>query len=279
MGYVYVSYCMVLSALTLVACIRSGRSKWWGAIVLMLPPALPVFVLKSKKKGKGLVWLTAFFITFFAVAGMEFFLYTSHKEKNKYSHLLPIVREMIFLNEQVKASTIELYNASGRLASLSLVQSRITDIRTTLDLIKEIRLLVEKNQAAIDRLVGYTQDHADYILGRKLEWAFLIRQFYSDPILAQHHDSRIKYLAAFENMLQYTHDNFNNIMALKSSAHMANYDAYYLRYRSVADVHNRVNKKRVEFQNKFIQEHPKVKPFVPGAHHIEPFKFWDKFSF
>ncbi|MBA3013296.1 MAG: hypothetical protein KJ658_07525 [Proteobacteria bacterium] len=278
MGYAYVSYCVVLSILTLVVCFRSGRSKWWAAIVLILPPALPIFVLKSKK-GRGVVWLTAFFITFFAVAGTEFFLYTAHKEKNKYSYLPPIVREMISLNEQVKAATIEVYNASGKLASLSLVQSRITDIRTTLDLIKEIRLLVEKNQTAIDRLVHYTQDHADYILRQKLDWAFLIRQFYSDPTLAQHHDSQMRYLAAFEDMLRYTHDNFNNIMVLKSSAHMANYDAYYLRYRSVADAHNRVNKKRVEFQNQFIQAHPKVKPFVPGAHHIEPFKFWDKFAF
>ena len=120
MGYIYVSYCVELSLLTMAACFRLGLSKWLAAIVL--------------------------------------------------------------------------YNASGKLASLSLVQSRI------------------------------------------------------------------RYLAAFENMLQYTRYNFNNIMELKSSAHMANYDAYYLRYRSVADAHNRVNKKRVEFQNKFIQEHPKVKP-------------------
>ncbi len=50
---------------------------------------------------------------------------------------------------------------------------------------------------------------------------------------------------------------------------MANYDAYYMRYRRGADTHNRASKKRIAFQGEFMQDHLEVMPFLPG----------DKFSF
>ena len=276
MGYIYVSYCVVLSLLIMAACFRLGQPKWWAALVLLLPVAAPVFVMKSKK-GAGTIWLAVFFVTFFAMAGTEFLLYTSNKKKQ--NRLPPIIREMIRLNEGVKASTIELYNASAKLQSLTMAQSRITDLTTALDLIKNLRQLVETNQAAIDTLVRFTRDNSNYLKRQNFEWAFLIQQFYSDRNVIQHHNSRVKYLAAFEAMLQYTHDNFDNIMELQSSRHMANYDAYYMRYRGVADAHNRFNKKRIGFQKEFIQNNPIVKPFLPGEHQLGAFKFWDKYSF
>jgi len=278
LGYIYIAYCLVLALVTLAACFRQKQPRWWAFLVLVLPLAVPVFILKLKKKA-GVIWLTAFFISFFAVLGIEFFLYTSNKEKNKYAHLPPIVREMIVLNEAVKSSTIELYNASSKLDSLSMVQSRITDLRTTLDLIEKLRPMMKENQGSIDRLTHYIEARGDYIRRQNIDWAFLINKFYTDPNVIQHNRSLFKYLAAFEDMLQYTHDNFDNIMELQSKSHMANYDAYYMRYRGIADMHNRSNKKRVKFQQEFIQKNPEIKPFLPGSHHLEPFKFWDKFSF
>ncbi|MCP3943997.1 MAG: hypothetical protein GY710_21305 [Desulfobacteraceae bacterium] len=276
MGYIYVSYCLILSLVTLAACPRLGQSRWWAAVVLVLPVATPVFILKLKK-GAVTIWLSIFFISFFAVVGTEFFLYTSNKKKP--NRLPPIVLEMIQLNGAVKASTIKLYNASAKLQSLTMAQSRITDLAKALDLIKKLRQMVEQNRSAIDRLIGYTHDHGEYLKRQNLDWAFLIHQFYTDPNVTQHHDSRMKYLAAFEAMLQYTYDNFDNIMELQSSQHMANYDAYYMRYRGVADMHNLFNKKRLDFQKGFIQNNPIVKPFLPGEHQLGDFKFWDKFSF
>ncbi len=64
-----------------------------------------------------------------------------------------------------------------------------------------------------------------------------------------------------------------------SKQHMMTYDAYYMRYRRAADSFNRFNRKRIAFQNQFVESHPEVKPFLPGSHHHEPFKFWDKFQF
>lgn len=267
---------MVLSLLTMAACFKLGKPKWWAALVLFFPVATPVFVLKSKKEA-GALWLAGFFLSFFAVAGMEFFLYTSTQQKK--NRLPPVVREMIRLNGDVKDSTIELYNASVKLQSLTMAQSRIGDLATALDLIQHLRQLETKNQAAIDRLLAYTQEHGEYINRQSLSWAFLINRFYTDNQVIAYHHSWEKYLAAFEDMLQYTHDNFSNIMELQSPRHMANYDAYYMRYRGVADVHNRYNKKRIDFQKEFIQQNPVVKPFLPGEHQLGAFKFWDKFSF
>ena len=183
------------------------------------------------------------------------------------------------INGGVKDSTIELYNASVKLQSLTMAQSRITDLSTALDVIKHIRQLEIKNQAAINRLLSYTQEHGEYLKRQNLSWAFLINRFYTDNQVIAYNHSWEKYLAAFEDMLQYTHDNFNSILELQSPKHMANYEAYYMRYRGVADVHNRYNKKRIDFQKQFIQQNPVVKPFLPGEHQLGAFKFWDKFSF
>jgi len=276
LGYIYFSYCVVLSFLTMAVCFRRKQPRWWAAVVLFLPVAIPFFIRKSKKS-TGTIWIIAFFITFFAVVGTEYFLYTStQKKKNRPP---AIVREMIRLNGGVKASTIELYNASAKLQSLTMAQSRITDLKTALDLIKDLRQMINQNQAAIDVLTAYIKERGDYLKRQDLSWAFLIRQFYTDHSVTDHRYSREKYLSDFEEMLQYTHDNFDNIMQLQSSQHMANYDAYYMRYRAVADMHNRVNKKRIGFQKEFIQKNPVVKPFLPGAHQLGAFKFWDKFSF
>ena len=239
MRYIYVSYCMVLSLLTMTACFKLGKPKWWAALVLVLPVATPVFVIKSKK-GTPAIWLAGFFLSFFAVAGMEFSLYTSTQQKK--NRLPPVVREMIRLNGGVKDSTIQLYNASVKLQSLTMAQSRITDLSKALELIKHLRQLEIKNQAAINRLLSYTQEHGEYLKRQNLSWAFLINRFYTDNHVTVYNNSWEKYLAAFEDMLQYTHDNFDNIMELQSSKHMANYDAYYMRYRGVADVHNRDRK-------------------------------------
>jgi len=276
LGFIYVSYCMVLSLLTMTACFKLGKPKWWAALVLVLPVATPIFVLKSKK-GAPVIWLAGFFLSFFAVVGMEVFLYTSTQQKK--NRLPPVVREMIRLNGGVKDSTIELYNASVKLQSLTMAQSRITDLSNALDLIKHLRLLEIKNQAAINRLLAYTQEHGEYLKRQNLSWAFLINRFYTDNQVIAYRHSWEKYLAAFEDMLQYTHDNFSSILELQSSQHMANYDAYYMRYRGVADVQNRYNKKRIDFQKEFIQQNPVVKPFLPGEHQLGAFKFWDKYSF
>lgn len=278
MGITYPVFCLVFTTAFLVFIIKQKLPKWWAFIVLVIPLAAPVLVSKSQKGPMG-PWLGVALGGVIVSVGIEAYLYGDYKERNKYSHLPPVVREMIALNEGVEASTIALYHASGKLDSLGLVQSRISDIKTTLTLIEKMREMIRENQENIQVLVTYIEDHHDYIRRKGLDWAFWIAKFYKDSHVIEHQNSQLRYFKAFEDLLQYTHDNFDNIMELQSSQHMANYDAYYLRYRGVADRHNRYNRKRIRFQNDFVQKHPEVKPFLPGSHHMAPFKFWDKFSF
>lgn len=211
--------------------------------------------------------------------GAVAFYYISKSSQPPEDNLPPIIKQVIKLNDDIKKTTIDLYNASGKLDSISMVQSRITDIKSTIELIKQLREMGEKNQKEVDDLVQFIGDHEEFFRRKNLAWIFPIRKFYSDENVTGHQKSQANYFATFETLLQYTHDNFKNIMELKSQQHMQNYDVYYLRYRRAADIHNRFNRKRIAFQKQFIEEYPEVSPFIPGSHQLEPFKFWDKFSF
>ena len=282
MGATYIGFATVVFLGFCRVAVTEKLPWWWAPLVLFLPPLALFFVARMKREGKKanpLLWSAAILGGLAMVAGIEVYLYQDYKEKNKYSHLPPVVREMIQRNDAVMASTIALYNASGKLDSLGLVQSRKTDIKTTLELIDQMRKLIAKNTRDIDSLVDYISSHEELLRRQHLDWAFSIGSFYRDPHVTRHNRSREGYFNSFEEMLRYTYDNFEAIMELKSPRQRANYDAYYLRYRGVADRHNQVNRERIRFQNRFVAEHPDVKPFLPGTHHLEPFKFWDRFSF
>ncbi len=229
----------------------------------------------SNKKRLVLIGVTVAVLV--AAIGAGFFLY-SHK-KMPEDNVPPVIKKIIELNEDVKKTTIDIYNLSGKLESVSMTQSRITDLESTIDVITNMRNLTEENQKAIDRLIGFAQEHENYFYRKNLAWIFAIKEFYSDYTVIQHRKSRSDYLGAFETMVTYTYNNYENIMELHSSKHMKSYDVYYMRYRRAADSHNKFNRKRIAFQKEFIEKHPEVKPFLPGSHHLEPFKFWDKFSF
>lgn len=229
------------------------------------------------KKGKRITLVIIFLvIVLMILAGGGYFL---NKKKSDSNNIPPIVKQIIALNEDIKKTTIAIYNTSGKLAGISMAQSRITDIKKAIELIGSLRQLVEENQNAIDRLLQFIDDNAGFFHRKNLYWVFFIKEFYMDHDVMQHHKSRANYLLTFETLLKYTYTNFKNIMELQSQQHMRNYDAYYMRYRRAADSHNKFNKKRIAFQTTFVEEHPEVNPFLPGAHQLGPFKFWDKFSF
>jgi hypothetical protein len=234
---------------------------------------------KALKKNSRILVIVSAVVLFFVVGAIVLFLYVSKNSKPPEDNLPPIIKQVIQLNEDIKKTTMELYNASGKLDSISMVQSRITDIKSTIELIGQLRDMVGKNQNEIDDLLEFIGDHEVFFQRKNLAWIFPVRDFYSNENVAGHNQSRDNYLAAFETLLQYTYDNFENIMEHKSQQHMKNYDVYYLRYRRAAELYNRSNRKRIAFQKQFVEEHPEVSPFIPGSHHFEPFKFWDKFSF
>ncbi len=278
MGFIYLSYICVLAVLIFLECKKHDQKKWWAGVVLLMPLAAPVLLLKTREK-KGMVLVALPVLLFVLVIGGEWFLYSYQQKKAAEDNVPPVIKNIIKLNEDVKKTTIDIYNASAKLESLSLAQSRVGDMEKTVENIQKMREFINENQKAIDRLIQFAEEHETYFYRKNLDWIFAIRDFYTDYNVLQHHKSRAKYLNAFENMVQYTYDNFANIMELLSSKHMKTYDVYYMRYRQAADSHNRFNRKRIAFQKEFIEKYPEVKPFLPGSHQLEPFKFWDKFSF
>ena len=274
MYYIYFVYVAILASLMLNECNNKSQPRWWALMVLFAPVTTPYFIYKSRKES-GIILFMVFLTTFSAVGGIEFYLYSKYMEKNRYSHLPPVTRQMIRLSEELKQSTANLDQALVKLENLSKVESRINEIKKTIEFIDQLRNIMISNQEVIKRLVKYTSDYQSFFAGRNLDWVFNIQIFYNNRNVTQHYKSLQKYLDNFEELLKYTYVNFYNITEHKSKEHFRNYDEYYLRYRRAVDSHNRFNVKRIDFQNSFLKKHPEIKPYLPGERQTETFRLWE----
>ncbi len=254
-------------------CQQKKRSKWWALMVLCAPITTPWFIFQSRK-ASGIMVFMVFLTSFSAVGGAEFYLYTNYMEKNRYSYLPPVMQQMTRLADNLKASTVQLDTALVKLEGLSKVESRINEIKDTIEFIDVVREIEGENQDAILQLEQYLDDYKDFFINKDLSWLFNIKEFYDNHNVVQHNKSLKKYLDAFEELLRYTYVNLYNIDKLKSQKYLQNYDQYYLKYRRAVDGHNKFNVKRIDFQNQFIKDHPEVKPYLPGRRQTESFKLW-----
>ena len=274
MYYIYFVFVAVLSSLMLYECYHRKHPMWWALAVLLSPVTAPYFIFKSRKES-GIIIFLIFLATFSAVGGIEVYLYSNYMEKNKYSHLPLVTRQMIQLSEELKLSTLTLDHALIKLENLSKVESRIHEIKKTIEFIDQTRDIMSANQKAILRLVRHATDYRSFFIKKDLSWVFNIQKFYNNRNVKQHYKSLEKYLDAFENLLKYTYINFYNITEYKSEKHFKNYDEFYLKYRRAVDAHNRFNVKRIDFQNSFLKKHPDIKPYLPGERQTETFKLWE----
>lgn len=216
-----------------------------------------------------------FMTSFSAVAASEAFLYSRMKERTKYDHLSPMTRQVLRLSETLKLTTAELDMALVNLEKMSKVESRIKEVKKTIDFIGELRLIMARNQSSINRLIEFTTDYKSYFANKDLGWVYHVQLFYSDEKVVRHYNSLHVYLDDFEALLRYTHANFSYIADHKNEEHLKNYDEYYLRYRRAVDSHNKFNVQRIEFQNDFLIKYPGVKAYLPGERQTEAFRFWE----
>lgn len=272
--YFYFPYVLLLSGLMFFECYKKKHPRWWAAAVLLAPITTPYFIFKSRKT-KGMVFFVIFLATFTGVSVFEFYTYAQMKEKNKYAHLPPITRQVILLSDDLKQTTIELDKALLTLEQVSKVESRIKEIKSTIDFIQTVRGAVAENEASINRLVNYIAEYNVYFAKKKLNWVYQIQQFYTNRNVVSHYKSLQVYLDNFQALLTYTYTNFYNITKVESKEHLNNYDEYYLRYRRAVDSHNKFNVQRIEFQNDFLGKYPDTKPYLPGNRQTEAFKMWE----
>jgi len=256
-----------------VECYRKRRPKWWPLFVLAAPITTPYFIFRSRKT-QGVVPFMIFLTTFTAVSSSEIYLYSQMKEKFKYAHLPPITRQVVRFSETLKNTTHRLDVALVNLENMSKVESRKSELKSTIDYIGDLRIIISQNQAAIKRMVKFTSDYKSYFVKKDLNWVYHIQLFYTNRNVVQHYKSLKTYLDDFEALLKYTHENFEAINKIKTPEQLRNYDEYYLRYRRAVDSHNRFNVKRIEFQNSFLKKYPNVKAYLPGARQTETFKLW-----
>ncbi len=274
MFYIYFPYVAVLASFILYECYTKNLPRWWAAMVLCAPVTTPYFIYKIRKQS-GMIVIIIFLATFSIACFSEWFLYIRYMEKNKYAHLPPAARQIVHLSERVKTSTLVLDAALVKLENLSKVEARINEIKKTIDFIKELRILMVKNQSAIHQLVKYTTDNHTIFKGKNFEWVHNIQKYYDNRTVVLHTKSLQKYLTEFESLLKYTYVNFYNIRDHKIEKHLKNYDEFYLRYRGAVDSHNRFNVSRIDFQNNFLLKYPGIKDYLPGERQTETFKLWD----
>ena len=255
-------------------CYRRDLPKWWAAVVLAAPVTTPYFIFKSRK-GEGIIPFMIFLAVFACMAGAEFYLYLQLKEKNKYAHLPPLTRQVVRFSETLKNTTQRLDKALVHLEQMSKVESRVGELKGTIDFIAELRIIMSQNQAAIRRMVKFTSDYKSYFVKKDLNWVYHIQLFYANRNVIQHYNSLQVYLDDFDALLKFTYENFDSITKAKTEIHLKNYDEYYLRYRRAVDSHNRLNVKRIEFQNAFLLEYPNVKDYLPGQRQTETFRLWE----
>ncbi len=274
MYYIYLPFVLILSGLIFFECHRKKLPKWWAAVVLAAPVTTPYFIFKSMK-ARGVIPFMIFISCFTAVACSEFYLYLQMKEKMKYSHLPPLTRQVMRFSETLKSTTHRLDEALVTLEQMSKVESRIAELKSTIDFIAELRIIMSQNQAAIRRMVKFTTDYKSYFVKKELNWVYHIQLFYTNRNVINHYASLERYLDDFNALLVYTYNNFDNITKVKSKSHLKNYDEYYLRYRRAVDSHNRLNVNRIEFQNGFLSEYPDIRPYLPGERQTDTFKLWE----
>lgn len=255
-------------------CSKKKHPRWWAAAVLLAPITTPYFIFKSRKS-EGMVLFMIFLATFTGVSAFEFYTYAQMKEKNKYAHLPPITRQVIRLSDDLKQTTLNLDKALVTLEQVSKVESRLKELKDTIDFIGTLRIIMDENQSSIARFVKLTTDYKVYFVKKGLNWVYQIQLFYTNRNVVLHYKSLGAYLDNFEALLTYSYTNFYNIKEAKSKEHLKNYDEYYIRYRRAVDSHNRFNVQRIEFQNEFLRKYPDIKPYLPGKRQTETFKLWE----
>lgn len=256
-------------------CHRHNLPKWWAAIVFAAPVTTPYFIIKSRK-GKGFIWvLFIFFACVALVLAGEIFLYSRTKEQYKYEHLPPVTRQLIRYSEILKQTTHKLDTELVELELQSKVQSKVNKIEQTIVFIDELRKSMHDNREAIKQIVSFGEAHENFFLTQDLKWVYEIQKFYNNRIVTQHFESLEKYLDNFETLLRFCCENFDSINERKNLVVLKNYDEYYMRYRRAVDSHNRLNVKRIEFQNTYISRHPEIREYLPAKRQTEAFRLWE----
>ena len=270
MFYIYFPYVFLLSLILLFEFIEEEKSKLWAVIIFFAPVTAPYYIFKTKKE-EGITWIMIFLASFSAVVAGEITLYTFKSEKLKYSDHPPVVRQALRIADELQKATEEFDFVIIELEHRSRILSGLKKIGETIDYINTVRQAGEKNKATVSKLINYINNYRSYYNKKNVKWVFQIEEYYNNRVVRLHLDSFDEYLNAFEDLLVFSYKNFYKIAELEDPRALRNYDAYYLKYRRSAEKFSKYNMHRTEYQNQFVQEHPKVEEYLPGVRQTDVF--------
>lgn len=270
MYYIYFPYVFLLSLILLVEFIDKERSKFWALIIFFAPITAPYYIYRTKKE-EGIAWIMIFLATFSAVIAGEVALYAYNNEKLKYSDQAPVIRQVLILTDELQATTEDFDSKILELEQMSRIVSGLKKIGETIEYIGKVRMAGEKNKAMLSKLMNYIENYRSYFDKKNIKWVFQIEQYYKNEAVRNHLDSLDDYLNAFEDVLVFSYKNFYKIAEIEDPKTLKNYDAYYLIYRRATEKFSKYNLHRTEYQNKFVQENPRLEAYLPGVRQTDVF--------
>jgi hypothetical protein len=260
----------VLSLILLVEFVEKKKSKLWALIIFFAPVTAPYYIFKAKKE-EGYTWIMIFLATFSAVVAGEIALYVFKSEKIKYFDKPPVIRQVLIIADELQETTKKFDSAIIQLEEMSRIVSGLSKIKETAEYIETVRLAGETNKAMVSKLINYIDNYRSYYNKKNINWVFQIEEYYKNDVIGRHLGSLEEYLSAFEDLLLFSYKNFYKISELENPKALKNYDAYYLLYRRAAEKFSKYNLQRNEYQNKFVQDHPKVEVYLPGVRQTDVF--------
>ncbi|MCK5541574.1 MAG: hypothetical protein KAI40_02700 [Desulfobacterales bacterium] len=270
MFFLYFPYVFLLSLILFVEFTEKKKSKLWALIVFFAPVTAPYYIFRTKKE-EGLTWIMIFLASFSVVVASEVTLYTFKKEKMKYSDQPPVIRQALRIADELQETTEKFDYAIIELEEMSRILSGLEKIDETAEYIGTVRLAGGANKATVSKLINYIGNYRSYYNKKNVQWVFLIEEYYKSDVIRRHLDSFEEYLSAFEDLLLFSYKNFYKISELENPKALRNYDAYYLQYRRAAEKFSKYNLQRTEYQNQFVQEHPKIEAYLPGVRQSDVF--------
>ncbi|MEA1967813.1 MAG: hypothetical protein U9N77_06305 [Thermodesulfobacteriota bacterium] len=273
MYYIYFPYAFAVSIFIFFDSSKQNVSRWW-ALPAFFAPVVTFYYFIKTRAAKGIVPLLISVILLAAVGTGETIIYSIEKEKAEFAKYSPVARQMIILSRKLKITTTDFDNAIEKLEQLSKIESSRSSMAETMEFIRGTRVLILKNRDAVRRLKVFASDYSAVLKKENLLWMKNIAYYYNNKTIIQYDTSLDYYLDSFETLLQYTFENFNAIDG-KSSVHLRNYDAYYMKYRRAVDRHNILGVQRIQFQNRFLRQHPQLKSYLPAIHHAGFLKLWE----
>ncbi|MFO7751361.1 MAG: hypothetical protein R6V54_14840 [Desulfobacteraceae bacterium] len=273
MYYLYVPCACILALYVLMDTRRKGRSKWWALAVFFSPP-VSLWYFVATRAEKAVVPVLIVVVSLAAVGAGEAIIYSVEKKKAEMAKYSPVGRQMIKLTKKLKNATVTLDNAIEELEKMSKIQSRRSGVAETIEFIGQLKVLNLRHKTAVNRLNTFIADYRKVLARENLLWLEQIKEYYNSKAVIRYEETLDHYLEAFLALLQYVFENYYEIEE-RSPRYIKNYDAYYMRYRRAVDRHNRVGVKRIEFQNRFLEKNPRLRPYLPSSRQTDFLILWE----